>query len=239
MSTNAFNGSVSSVSESSKFENLISGQNSFFDEELHSSETKLMIGGGILLALGLLFFIISHFTGSNMKANLTTENSVLQQIQQMEIVYKDQYGNILTEDQVKNVLMPSTPEVQRQNTVLSPEVSRDSFSEEIVAIENKNEVIYPKISDENVQVDTTKQILYVKESDAEKLIAENRLVRKVVDNRPLYVEPITGAVVELIHPIERPVAGQIAPPVAPPLPVVISSSETPRFTDTSSEEIGR
>ena len=265
MSTNAFASpsaaqSTHDSAQKNTSENTV--ENSYAAEHIgllsqFSSEHKLMIGGSILLGVGLLFVIVSNFGGGNLKASLanqapsSTENTQVlntqNAVQKTEIVYKDQYGNILTDDQVQNILNPVKTETVTLTQPL-PEGEEQSNNS------GENVVTYPEISGEAVQIDDTKSTLYVKEDDAAKLLAENRLVKKIVDNRPVYVEPISGAIVELIQPIERPLVGRIS--FIPPAPSVVavpdylrgnSSGEVSRVAvssgevtrNSSSSEVGR
>ena len=240
MSTNAFT-STSLDENPPVLENLNPEISGHFEHGEYFHDNKLLFIGGGVLVFAILFIIISNFGGSDLKASLanqapaSTENSgqVVAE-QKTEIVYKDQYGNILTPEQVQNILHPKKTETVVLNTG-----SQNS---------GENIVKYPEISGEAVTVDTTKKTLYVKEGDAAKLLAENRLVKKIVDNRPMYIEPISGAIVELIKPIER-VAAALAPfPPAPPsikkqssvsTVVSLSTGEIAREYNPSSSEIGR
>lgn len=215
---------------------------SFLNEVRKNPETRMLFTGGCILFFGVLFLLVSYVRGMNLKASLfdSPSNSEISQSSSQqnnggsvrtETVYKDQYGNILTEEQVKNILTPKT-------STSEGETSGENTSDNNIS--NDDVVKYPEITLPVVPVDTSKT-LYVKESDAEKLIAENRLVKKIVDNRPLYVEPISGAVVELIQPIVRPIAGkQIRGVRSVPSPLVIknfvSTSELSRY---STQELGR
>jgi hypothetical protein len=185
---------------------------------LNKNDTqKMFMAGGILLAIGA-FLIVLNSSPSSHKASLTdpaTSPTVGQSVAPQEevkvIVYKDQYGNVLTEEQMQQILQPQTVDTTSaaentgntqtgetgtqnpENTGDNPSYPPVQYTEEQIA---------------NIQVNEDKT-LYVKESDTERLVAENKIVQKVVNNTPVYVEPISGAVIEFIKPIERPVIGNL------------------------------